>query len=636
MANETKSAAELAREERKARIEKASESQTKKNEKKANQTKGQKRAKWLIPTIAVVIALVIAFLFYFGVPQRTNSAIKFNGSSATGDGASIENVSVAELEYYYKLIYNNVVNTAYEYETYYSAYYGEGAGLMMTGFDYTKSPKNQECTLTEADTGIALDPEKYGENPTWADFIAEYSIRQAQEINAVYAAALKAGVTLTDEEKATIDEQIESIRSSAAASNYSLNAYLMQTYGRGMNEKLLREIMTKQSVASSYITAKEEEITNAVTDEDIQNAYAENPNEYDLANLCYFTFEAEQAVNVEAQEATETTEAVEGTNYTEEELAEMTAANIAEQKELAEAFYEEVTLDNFASVAAKYADDEMKDYYDPSSELYNDAYVNTGATNQSSISSYFGEDVANWAYDSSTNIGDKFMGTEEADDGCTIFTIVVLNDRPEKDETLQPVSVRHILFALTEDVETTDEDGNATTETKDIRTMDEALALAQETLDSWVEGGAKEDDFSSLAAEKSEDPGSADNGGLIEGITTTSSYVEPFLNWCFEDGRKVGDYGIVETEYGAHIMYMSYISDKPQWQQDIATSLATDRCNEFYSAIVDDEAYALTVSDKALAKIQNRIEDYAAKVIASFEQEANTAAADTSADTSAE
>lgn len=618
MAKETKSAAELAREERKARIEKAGNAQTEKKEKKANQSKAQKRAKWLVPTIIIVIALVLALLYYFGVPQRSINVVKFDNGTK---------VTVAEYEYYYKAIYNNIANTSYQYEQYYGAYYGEGAGQMMTGFDYAKTPKNQECTLTEEDTGIKLDPEVYGENPTWADFLKEYAIEQAKEINAVYNAAIKAGVSLTDEEKAEIDKQIEELRSSAAENNYSLNAYLMQTYGRGMNEKMLRKIMTKQTLASSYMTAKETEFTDAVTEEDILNYYKDNQNDYNKVTLRYFSIDAEPATNVEAQEATETTEAVEGTNYTDEELAAMTKETLEAKKAEAEEFYDKVSEGNFDSLSYQYAEEDYKDYYDTESDMYSDTYTTAADVNYSSLESYFGKDVADWAYDSSRELGDKFLSTQELDDGCTSFVIVLMSSLPSKDDTLQPVSARHILFTLTKDVEVEDEDGNKTTETQELRTLEEARALAEETLDAWVESGAKEEDFIKLAAEKSEDEGSADNGGLYEGITTTSSFAPEFIDWCFADGRKVGDYGIIETSFGVHIMYMSYISDQPQWMQDISKTLATNASDEFYKGIVGDEGFNGKVSNGLLTRVQNRIEKYAEKVVANLTAQAEQAAA---------
>lgn len=622
MAKETKSSAELAREERKARIEKASEAQEVKKEKKANQTKAQKRAKWLVPTIVVVVALVLALLYYFGVPHRAFAAVKFDGGSK---------VSVAEYEYYYKAVYNNLANTSYQYEQYYGAYYGEGAGAQMTGFDFAKTPKAQEFTLTEEDTGIALDKEKYGENPTWADFLKEYAIQQSREINAIYNAAVKDGTKLTKDQQAEIDEQIEELRSSAAESNYSLNAYLMQTYGRGMNEKMLRKIMEKQTIASAYITAKEEEFTNAVSDDDIQKEFKENPGAYKSIDLYYFSFDAEVATNVEAQEATETTEAVEGTNYTDEELAAMTKKNKEEAKANADEFYAAASIDNFASLALQYAPEDSKDYYDPSSESFSEAAYLAEDVTGDTLTQYFSEDITNWAYDEARQVGDKYLATIEEDDGCVSYIIVALGSLPTTDDTLQPVAVRHILFALTEEKETTDEDGNATTETVEKRTAEEAYAEAEKVMNAWVKDGAKEEDFITLASEKSEDPGSADNGGLYEDITTTSTYVEPFMDWCFAEGRKVGDYGIVETEYGAHIMYMSSISDKTLWQQDIITALATKASNDFYDGIVTDKAYDGKVSNGLINRTSNRIEKYAEKVVANLKSQMEQANANSAA-----
>ena len=314
--------------------------------------------------------------------------------------------------------------------------------------------------------------------------------------------------------------------------------------------------------------------------------------------------------------------------------AKATAEKPAEKKAEAEAFYEKATIDNFLNLVYESVEEDMKEYFNPSSDSYNDSYTTAAGVNYSTIEKSFSKDVADWAYDSSRAVGDKFMTSVKADDGCTTFIIVVLKSLPYKDDTLQPVNVRHILLALTKDEEVTDDKGNKTTETKTIRTAEEAMEQAQAILDKWVSDGAKEDDFIKLAAEKSEDPGSADNGGLIEGIYTDSSYVKPFLEWAYADGRKVGDYGVVETEYGAHIMYMSSISDKTKWQADILTAMSNDASNKFYEDIVNDKAYSeIKVSNGLIKKVQNKIEDYAARVVETFEKQ-SAQQADSSADKS--
>ncbi|MBR2977814.1 MAG: peptidylprolyl isomerase, partial [Oscillospiraceae bacterium] len=46
----------------------------------------------------------------------------------------------------------------------------------------------------------------------------------------------------------------------------------------------------------------------------------------------------------------------------------------------------------------------------------------------------------------------------------------------------------------------------------------------------------------------------AENGGLYENVTK-GQMVRSFNDWCFDAARKPGDTGIVETEYGYHVMY---------------------------------------------------------------------------------
>ncbi len=107
------------------------------------------------------------------------------------------------------------------------------------------------------------------------------------------------------------------------------------------------------------------------------------------------------------------------------------------------------------------------------------------------------------------------------------------------------VDVRHILIQS--------KDGAPETQKEWAACKKEAEAILKE----WKSGAATEDSFAELANLKSADGGSNTTGGLYEGITKDASYVEPFLNWCMDSSRKVGDTGIVKTEFGYHIMYMS-------------------------------------------------------------------------------
>ena len=67
-----------------------------------------------------------------------------------------------------------------------------------------------------------------------------------------------------------------------------------------------------------------------------------------------------------------------------------------------------------------------------------------------------------------------------------------------------------------------------------------------------------------MATTYSEDGGSKNAGGLYSNVTSQTNFVEPFLTWCMDASRKVGDTGIVKTDYGYHIMYLS--ATQPVWQ----------------------------------------------------------------------
>ena len=58
--------------------------------------------------------------------------------------------------------------------------------------------------------------------------------------------------------------------------------------------------------------------------------------------------------------------------------------------------------------------------------------------------------------------------------------------------------------------------------------------------------------------------------------------VTEFNDWCFDPSRQPGDTGVVETSYGAHVMYfVGY--DIPYWQVQVRDALKTEAVNEWYA-----------------------------------------------------
>ena len=107
---------------------------------------------------------------------------------------------------------------------------------------------------------------------------------------------------------------------------------------------------------------------------------------------------------------------------------------------------------------------------------------------------------------------------------------------------------------------------------------------ANEVLNEWLTKHPDEDGFSVLAQAYSTDPGSAANGGLYEDVKQ-GDMVPEFDAWCFDETRKAGDYGIVKTTYGYHIMY--FVGSDPAWYLTAESDMMVEKGNEFLAQILE-------------------------------------------------
>ena len=169
-------------------------------------------------------------------------------------------------------------------------------------------------------------------------------------------------------------------------------------------------------------------------------------------------------------------------------------------------------------------------------------------------------------------------------------------------------SVRHILVCPKAE-ETPEETGAASTEptqaANDGSFTEEqwqaCYAEAERILEEWKSGAATEESFAELVPTYSEDGGSLTTGGLYENIDPTSSYVENFLNWAVDMSRQPGDTGIVQTEYGYHIMY--FVSGKPYWKEVVRAQLISQRAEEFVNRVREDHPAEVDYDKIALAQL---------------------------------
>ena len=158
------------------------------------------------------------------------------------------------------------------------------------------------------------------------------------------------------------------------------------------------------------------------------------------------------------------------------------------------------------------------------------------------------------------------------------------NSGVAKEDTF--VDVRHILLMV--EGGTTGEDGTTTYSDEEWEACREK---AQAVLDEWLAGKKTEDSFADLATEKTEDPGSKSTGGLYQRVYP-GQMVEAFNDWCFDESRKPGDYGLVKTEYGYHVMY--FVSSYPQWKYYAESDWVNEQKNTMIETLM--ERYPMEVS----------------------------------------
>ena len=546
MANKNeKSQAELYREERKARQAKIAKKREKKSPKRIAMEQKLVKA---IPIVIAAVAVVFAigwFLNFMGVPQRMTTVM------TVGD----TKINQAQYTYYYQQIYSNYASQAQQY-----AQYGiSGIPGMM---DYSTVPSEQKYN--------GEDAEGKGDDYMWSDYLRDKTNEFLQQYITLGKEAKAANITLSEDEQKEIDETIKSIREQAASSDYSLNAYLRLYYGRGVNEKILREAMELETLSSKLIEQKSDELARNYTDEQLEAKYQKDQNTYNVLTARMFQF------------TTETPDyPKDATDAQKKELDEKAKK---ETKAKADAMLGKVTgEESFKEQALANASKDQKDDYKKDEATL---MKNTAVTQFSQIS----DDAVKWA--ASAKKGDKKVF--ETDAGCYVVYIVEAAHR----DASETVDVRHILFKVDSEAE------------DQAKAKADAKKKAEDALAEWQKGDKTEESFAALATEKTEDTGSQSTGGLYERVYK-GQMVKAFENWCFDAARKAGDTGIVESDYGYHVMYFSQPNEEPLWKLKIRDALSSEDAKTYTDELLKKDENKIELKGN---KVQKVIDDLMAKM----------------------
>lgn len=167
-----------------------------------------------------------------GKPLKDETAAVINGKE----------YSVADMNYEYMKSYASFLQT-----------YGAYASLF--GFDTSADPAEQE----------------YAEGQTWKDLFLDDAVNSIKVMDKLADYAKEKGLEATEEERAQLEEYINSYETSLTEAGYaSFDDALAELYGPGVTKEMIIEDNVRSLLAQKAYAAKAQELAESVTDEEIQ------------------------------------------------------------------------------------------------------------------------------------------------------------------------------------------------------------------------------------------------------------------------------------------------------------------------------------------------------------------------------
>lgn len=468
----------------------------------------RKRNTIIYSIIGVVVVILVAILLIWdsGIVQRNTAVATING----------EKVTASQVAYYY----NN--NDVIYYANLYNAW-----GISGFPYNTSASPKAQLIDDTAVEQ-FGLDESYLGK--TYHEYFMDYAMNSLRDEYVLRAAAKDAGYTMSDEGKASVEAEIDSIDDTLDSylTNYGVDmsrkAYLQSVYGKSMSVGKLRTCLENAVLAQEYYDLAFDTLAD-YTDEELNSYYQEHTSTLDTITYYWRQFDGTAESTTDAD------------GNTVEPTEEETEAAMAAAKAEAEAA--------LAQVEGKLSAVENDEDYTKASGVLSDP------------SAFYYD----WLMDSDREAGDATIF-----DGASSYYVVVYGDR-FLDET-PTVNVRHILVKAANEDDPATEDVDESTQEPTDEAYAAAKEKAQELLEQWKSGAATEESFAALAGEYSADTGSNTKGGLYENVTY-GSMIDNFNDWIFDDARQSGDVSepIQNTESstkGWHIIYFIG-QDEPAW-----------------------------------------------------------------------
>ena len=458
------------------------------------------------------------------------------------------------------------------------------------------------------------------------DSMAESTLGQVKQMLVLCEYAKANGIELSAEDEKAIDDYMASIDEAAAANFYSTNSYIKLMYGNGVNASDIRKSLELNYLSNAAYEAIEAKLEGEITEDAINKYVEENVDLFYMADYLTYTYTAE-LIEEGAEATVEETQAYEAEKAAMAALAEKLAAVKSADEfkstaadhivntvcsEMFDELYEKEALTeapaadvlaadkaNILSLVLKSLTEADVEFEKAADNAYNNALseifdelCDEASTDYEAIVKedslhYDPEaeadtitDLDKWLFDEATKAGDTKTITSEGDKKST-YSVYFMETTSHLDES-ETKDVAHILVQF--------ESTNPTDEQKAA-----AKAEAEQILADYLAGEKTQEAFEKLGEEKTDD-----SNVVYEGVAK-GDMVEAFENWIFDEARTAGETGIVETEYGYHVMF--FIGDgKLAWENTAHSGVLNDLFTDWVET--NAETYHYTAKESVVNSIK--------------------------------
>ena len=530
--------------------------------------------------ITVIVTLVVAFTLIFsmvsssGILLRTRNTISSDNFKVTG----------TMMSYYAHTVYSGYVN---QYQEMYGSLLSQNSGYSvytLMGIDPDKSLKDQMFNETTGET--------------WFDYFMTQAREQTEQLLLYCEGAKAAGIELDEEDMAEIDSSISLLAAYASYYGYSTKAYIRSLYGKGVNERDVRNAMKLSTLATKFTTKLAEDFESAATAEDVEKFYNDHVNDYLYADYLSYKLDASLSSlgeDATAEDIAAAKKAVDDAAKTMMDAKTTEEFNAAVKAYLSTTMAGDYKYEDYLTTAEGETDEEKEANAKKTAQEKLDAAI------QTKLDAMLVED---YAYNTSTPVGKWIFGEEagKAAAANTTFKDVVdteakTDEDPDDDKDTSTKAAYTVTVYFLKTAAARNEDATYKFAYLALPGTSYKEEDAKAAFDEFVKAGATKDALLAMNTKYTSHAGCTEVENVVDGYFG----MEDVDAWAFDSARKVGDYELLTGKSGDSTYYFIVLAQgegNKVWYVDALADLIVSENDKWLEEAA--KTYPVKVNEKAL------------------------------------